>query len=62
METSGVGQTGETDATALIVRQMRKLLELQGELVVNLIDSAKVPGPQDTSKAHGLGGRVDFHV
>jgi hypothetical protein len=61
METAAIGQAGETDRTAM-VSEVKKLLELQGELIVELIDSARVPGPSDTSSVMGMGSRIDIHI
>jgi len=62
METAAIGQMGEVDRTALVAREVRKLLELQGELIVELIESARVPGPSDTSSVQGMGSRIDIHI
>jgi len=62
METAAIGQVGETDRTAMVASEAKKLLELQGELIVELIDSARVPGPSDTSSVPGMGIRIDLHI
>ncbi len=62
MELTGIEQGASLERTIAVINQFKKLMQLQGELVVQLIDSAKVPGPQDTSKIRGLGARVDLHI
>lgn len=53
---SGVSQA------VLISEQLKNLVELQGELIVELINSSKVPGPSDISTAPGMGVRLDIHA
>ena len=62
MELAGIGQTAESTQVVYLYRQLKSLLELQGELVVQLLASAKVPGPADKSESYGLGSRIDIHV
>lgn len=63
MEVSGIDAvTSGVTRSLLIVKQLKNLMELQGELVVDLIDSSRVPGPDDLSNGNGLGGRLDIHA
>jgi len=62
MGLDGIGQSGESTQTGNIFQQVKNLLELQGELIVELLESAKVPGPADTSVSRSLGTRIDIHV
>ncbi len=62
MEVSGIEQAGITGYQVAVVQEMRELLQLQGELVVKLIGSSKVPGPSDIMRLPGLGESVDFHI
>lgn len=63
MEVSGIDAvTSGMVRSLLIVRQLKDLMELQGELVVDLINSSRVPGPVDLSNGNGTGGRLDIHV
>ena len=62
MELAGIGQTAESTQVVHIYQQLKSLLELQGDLVVQLLASAKVPGPADKSISYGLGTRIDIHA
>ena len=62
MAIAGISQGSEADQTANIASEVKKLLQLQGELVVKLIESAQVPGPGDRSSVPGLGIRLDVHI
>jgi len=62
MELAGIEKSAELSQVVNLYRQLRSLLELQGELVVQLLKSAKVPGPADKSVSYGLGSRIDIHV
>ena len=62
MELAGIGLTAESTQVVHLYRQLKSLMELQGELVVQLLASAKVPGPADKSVSYGLGTRIDIHV
>lgn len=62
METAAIGHVGEMDRTAMVVSEVKNFLELQGQLIVELIDSARVPGPSDTSSVPGMGIRIDLHI
>jgi hypothetical protein len=43
-----------------MLSQTKKLMELQGQMAVNLIDSAKVTAPQ--SSEPGLGTKIDIEI
>jgi len=62
MEIAGIGQASDAANAVAVLMEVKKLMELQGELIVKLIESAKVPGPSDRTSVPGLGGRIDFHV
>ena len=47
---------------ALVTKQVKNLIELQGEMVVKLIQSSNVPGPSDLLETPGMGGRLDIHA
>ena len=42
------------------VSQVKKLMHLQGDMALKLIESAKVPNPQTKSLEPGLGANVDI--
>ena len=62
MEIAGIEQSAESSETAHLFKKAKNLLELQGEMVVQLLESAKVPSPADISVIRGLGARIDIHV
>jgi len=62
MQIAGIEQSSEQTYNNAVVRELRKLLELQGDLMVELIDSARVPGPSDGTSVPGKGFHVDIHV
>ncbi len=62
MEIVGMGQGSEVEQTGNIASEVKNLLQLQGELVVKLIESAQVPAPGDRSTVPGLGIRLDVHI
>jgi hypothetical protein len=62
MEIVGIGQGSGAEQTGNIATEVKKLLQLQGELVVKLIESAQVPNPGDKSSVPGLGTRLDVHI
>lgn len=62
METAGIGLPADAEQSMILVQQLKRLLELQGELVVKLIESSGVPGPSDTSVVPGMGAGIDVHV
>jgi hypothetical protein len=62
MAIAGIGQGADANPAANVATEVKKLLELQGQLVVKLIESAQVPGPQDQSSIPGLGMRIDLHI
>lgn len=62
MEISGIGQSPDIDSSAGAVSDVKKLLELQGQMILKLIESAQVPGPQDQATVSGLGTRIDLHI
>jgi hypothetical protein len=63
MELSGIEAAASAiNREIIIARQVRDLIELQGEMVVKLINSSKVPGPSDFSDTPELGGRLDIHA
>ncbi len=62
IEHMGLAQTSELTRTVAVISAYKKLMQLQGELVVKLIESAAVMKPSDTLQTPGLGGRIDIHV
>ena len=46
----------------IVTKQIKNLMELQGEMVVKLIQSSNVPGPSDLLETPGMGGRLDIHA
>lgn len=50
------------EKAVLITSQHKKMMELQGEMIVELINSSKVPGPSDLLEIPGMGGRLDIHA
>jgi hypothetical protein len=58
MEINGLQSAGELQRTAIMVNQVRKLMELQGEMVAKLLESARLPGPSETSARTGIDIRV----
>jgi len=62
VEIGGLGQATEMLRSMAVLNEYRKLLQLQAELVVKLIESARVPGPSDALNLPGLGARIDVHI
>ena len=62
MEIAGSEQSAGAAQTASLLKQVKNLMELQGELIVELIKSSQVPDPVDTSATRGMGARIDIHV
>jgi len=62
MEISGIGQSPDIDSSAGAASDVKKLMELQGQMILKLIESARVPGPQDQATVSGLGTRIDLHI
>lgn len=62
MEIIGAAQAAEVIYSIAVLNEYRKLLQLQGELVVELIESARVPAPSDGFGGYGLGATIDIRV
>jgi hypothetical protein len=62
MQIAGTGSGMEIVRLVQTTQEIKKLLELQGEMVVKLIESSRVPGPGDMSVASGLGTVIDIHA
>lgn len=62
MEIAGAVQATNISYSTAVLRECRKLLQLQGELVVQLIESARVPAPRDGFQSAGLGEIIDIRV
>ena len=62
MDVTGIGQSGLCIETASAQDDIKKLLELQGELIGELLESARIPGPADRSNVSGMGNLIDIHI
>lgn len=62
METMGIPQSTQLIQTVSVLSEHKKLMELQKEMVVKLIESASVPPPSNNIRHHGLGNRIDILI
>lgn len=62
METAGIPQSNRLIQTVSVLSEYKKLMELQKEMVVKLIESASVPLPSNNIRLPGLGNRIDILI
>jgi hypothetical protein len=62
MRVSGIEQAAQTLEIAQAQNELKSLMELQGELIVKLIESSKIPGPTDRTTDSEMGKKFDFHI
>jgi hypothetical protein len=63
MEISGMQGSGNLQAVVAVISQQRKLMELQGAMLLKLIESAAVTSSPDNNISNpGLGVRFDIRV
>jgi hypothetical protein len=60
METSATTVSANILSTSITVSLLKKVMQLQGEMAVTLINSAKVETPSGNSGQFGLGNIIDI--
>jgi len=62
MEISRMQGTTDVQRIVAVVSQSKKLMELQGAMILKLIESAAVPSPSNNISTPGMGTGIDIRV